>query len=205
MHCVLFHMFTQRCVKLRRFGLPLRVPIAWNSYRITPIHWLMARMPSSTFSRRFLILANAPSAPQISLPSRSGHISPSVAIFLARFRLFSQDFLCLHFGDCRNRTLFSLQWSAMDYRHCQSPCSSFIASDDPHSKCVKCIGFLNALEAVSGISKCKFCSRRWRASRWASPFLSLSHLSTCARILRLNLHINIYILAWRHAMPFPSG
>ncbi len=35
------------------------------------------------------ILTNAPSAPQISLPSRSGHISPSVAIFLARFRLFS--------------------------------------------------------------------------------------------------------------------
>ncbi len=56
-------------------------------------------MPSSTFSRRLLILANAPSAPQISLHSRSGHISPSVAIFLARFR-FSQDFLNLHFGDC---------------------------------------------------------------------------------------------------------
>ncbi len=35
------------------------------------------------------ILTNAPSAPQIYLPSRSGHISPSVAIFLARFRLFS--------------------------------------------------------------------------------------------------------------------
>ncbi len=31
------------------------------------------------------ILANAPSAPQISLPSRSGHISPSVAIFCPDF------------------------------------------------------------------------------------------------------------------------
>ncbi len=48
----------------------------------------MARTPSSTFLRRLLILANAPSAPQISLPSRSGHISPSVAISI----VFSWDF-----------------------------------------------------------------------------------------------------------------
>ncbi len=44
----------------------------------------------------FFILVNAPSAPQISLPSRSGHISPSVVIFLARFWLvFSWDFFVL--------------------------------------------------------------------------------------------------------------
>ncbi len=41
-------------------------------------------------------------------------------------------------------------------------------------------------------------SRRCRVSRRASPFLSLSHLSTCAWILRLNSHTIIYILAWRH-------
>ncbi len=68
----------------------------------------MARMLSSTFLRLLLILANAPSAPQISLPSRSGHISPSVAIFLARFRSLLLGFLRLHFGDCSSGTLFSL-------------------------------------------------------------------------------------------------
>ncbi len=117
----------------------------------------MTRMPSSTFLRHLLILANAPSAPQISLPSRSGHISPSVAIFLSRFRSFLLGFLRLHFGDCNSGTLFSLRWSAMEYRRCQPPCSRFIASDDPHSKCVKCMGFSHARKAVFCISKCKFC------------------------------------------------
>ncbi len=31
---------------------PLGVPIVWSPNIITPIHWLMARMPSSTFLRR---------------------------------------------------------------------------------------------------------------------------------------------------------
>ncbi len=57
-----------------------------------PIHWLIVRMPSATFLRLLLKLANVPSAPQISLPSRSGHISPSAAIFLAQFRSLSKDF-----------------------------------------------------------------------------------------------------------------
>ncbi len=45
----------------------------------------------------------------------------------------------------------------MEYRHCQPLCAQFIASDDPHSKCVKCLGFSHAREAVYGISKCTFC------------------------------------------------
>ncbi len=45
----------------------------------------------------------------------------------------------------------------MEYRRCQPPCARFIASDDPHSKCVKCLGFSHARESVYGISKCKFC------------------------------------------------
>ncbi len=45
----------------------------------------------------------------------------------------------------------------MEYRCCQLPCSRVIASDDPHSKCVKCMGFSHARKAVYGISKCKFC------------------------------------------------
>ncbi len=45
----------------------------------------------------------------------------------------------------------------MEYRRCQPPCARFIARDDPHSKCVKCLGFSHARDAVYGISKCKFC------------------------------------------------
>ncbi len=49
---ILFQRFTRRCVKLTCFGNALGVPIVWNPYRITPIHWLMAQKPPSTFSRR---------------------------------------------------------------------------------------------------------------------------------------------------------
>ncbi len=45
----------------------------------------------------------------------------------------------------------------MDYRRCQLPCARFIARDDPHSKCVKCLGFSHARDAIYGISKCTFC------------------------------------------------
>ncbi len=45
----------------------------------------------------------------------------------------------------------------MEYRRCQLPCARFIVSDDPLSKCVKCLWFSHAREAVYGISKCKFC------------------------------------------------
>ncbi len=60
-------------------------------------------------------------------------------IFLAQYDILRTRILRLHFGDC-------LQWNF-----------NFIASDDPHSKCVKCLGFSHAREAVYGISKCKFC------------------------------------------------
>ncbi len=66
--------------------------------------------------------------------------------------------LCLHFGDCIQQELCSpLGEVSMEYRCCQPPCARFIASDDPHSKCVKCLGFSHAREAVYGISKCTFC------------------------------------------------
>ncbi len=48
-------------------------------------------------------------------------------------------------------------------------------------------------------------SRRWRASRRALPFLSLYHLSTCARVCQFNSCTITYILARRHATRFPSG
>ncbi len=34
---------------------------------------------------------------------------------------------------------------------------SFIAREDPHSKCIKCLGFSHAREEVYGTSKCKIC------------------------------------------------
>ncbi len=63
----------------------------------------------------------------------------------------------LHFGDCLSGNLFSSRWSAMEFRRCQPPCARFIAREDPHSKCIKCLGFSHAREAVYGTSKCKIC------------------------------------------------
>ncbi len=63
----------------------------------------------------------------------------------------------LHFGDCLSGTLFSSRWSAMEYRRCLPPCTRFIAREDPHSKCIKCLGISHARDAVYGISKCKIC------------------------------------------------
>ncbi len=63
----------------------------------------------------------------------------------------------LHFSDCLSGTLFSSRWSAMEFRRCQPPCARCIAREDPHSKCIKCLGFSHAREAVYGTSKCKIC------------------------------------------------
>ncbi len=37
------------------------------------------------------------------------------------------------------------------------PCTHFIAREDPHSKCILCLGFSHAREAVYGTSNCKTC------------------------------------------------
>ncbi len=36
----------------------------------------------------------------------------------------------------------------MEFRRCQPPCARFIAPEDPHSKCIKCLGFSHARDAV---------------------------------------------------------
>ncbi len=85
---------------------------------------------------------NVLSAPQISLPSRSGHISPSVAVFLARYSdCFFAEPLHLHFDNCNCGT-FSSRWSAWIFG-CASRCVlASIASDDPHvSVLTLCLGF----------------------------------------------------------------
>ncbi len=45
----------------------------------------------------------------------------------------------------------------MEFRRCQPPCARFIAREDPHSKCIKCLGFSHERDAVYGTSKCKIC------------------------------------------------
>ncbi len=114
--------------------------------------------PPLTHSRHQLILANAPSTPQISLPSRSGHTALQCCDFSGPNTIFRTQIIHLHFGDC-------LQWNFVLLAvkcHGVSPLSIAavnlsIARDDPHSKCINCLGFSNAREAVYGISKCTFC------------------------------------------------
>ncbi len=77
-----------------------------------------------------------------------------VAIFWPNL---SSAIIHLHFGDCLSGTLFSSRWSAMEFCRCQPPCARFIAREDPHSKCIKCLGFSHARDAVYGTSKCKIC------------------------------------------------
>ncbi len=45
----------------------------------------------------------------------------------------------------------------MEFHRCQPSCARFIARNDPHSKCIKCLGFSHAREAIYGTSKCKIC------------------------------------------------
>ncbi len=45
----------------------------------------------------------------------------------------------------------------MEFRRCIPPCARFIAREDPHSKCILCLGFSHAREAVYGTSYCKIC------------------------------------------------
>ncbi len=194
--------------------MPLGVPIVWNPYRITPIHWLMARKPPSTFSCRILYWRTCHLLLRFLCLHEAAILALLVAILLTWFRSnFLGLPLHLHFGDCSSGTLFSSRWSAMDYCRCQPPCARFI--DDLHSKCVKCRGLSHALEVVYGVSKCNFCEnirlktlcsrlevferessvlpRRapeaWRASRRASSFLSLAHLSMCRWVRRLLCYI----------------
>ncbi len=136
-------------------GTPLGVPIVWSPYRITPIHWLMARKLPLTYSHRHLTPYTYWRTRYLLLRFLCLNEAAILALLLRYFwpNLFNhfRGFLHLHFGDCISGTLFSSRWSAMEYHRCQPPCACFIASNDPHSKCVKCLGFSHAREAVYGI------------------------------------------------------
>ncbi len=103
--------------------------------------------PCLTQSRRQLILAKAPSTPQISLPSQSGHITLRCCDFLA------QLIFCDHPSALRRLP----QWNFVLLAVKCHGVSRFIAREDPHSKCIKCLGFSHARDAVYGTSKCKIC------------------------------------------------
>ncbi len=59
----------------------------------------------------------------------------------------------------------------MEFCRCQPPCARFIAREDPHSKCIKCLGFSHARDAVYGTSKCKICEDFRLITLWPVEFL----------------------------------
>ncbi len=149
---VLVHSWTQRCVE--RIGNAHCVTDVWTHIESLQLigWWRDAVSDAITSSAhtgeqrhpllRFLCLHEVVILPFV------------VAIFWPNL---SSAIIHLHFGDCLSGTLFSSRWSAMEFRRCQPPCGRFIAREDPHSKCIKCLGFSHARDAVYETSKCKIC------------------------------------------------
>ncbi len=102
-------------------------------------------------------MANAPSAPQISLPSRSGQNSPSCC---DSSDPISTDFF-LFLSICTSVTavaeLCSLRgevpWNIVTDSHCALALSRALT----RTESVLSVAFLHAREAFFGASKCKFC------------------------------------------------
>ncbi len=140
-HVVLYHRFTPRCVSFSRFGNASCVTDVWSPYRITPIHWLMARrylwrnhVISLYWRTRHPLLRWTAFTKRSHCPSLLRFSGPKI-IYFGR-----NSSICTS-ATAYSGTLFSLRWSAMEYRRCQPPCAWFIARDDPHSKCIKYLGF----------------------------------------------------------------
>ncbi len=158
-HCAqesaLFHRFTY-AAWASRFGNAFCVTDVWNPIESRQfIGWWRDTAPdaltsSAYISERHLLLRFLCLHEAVILPF-------GVAIFLAQIPYFERELSICTSATAYSETLFSLRWSAMEYRRCQPSCTRFIARDDPHSKCIKCLGFSHAREAVYGISKCKFC------------------------------------------------
>ncbi len=149
---VLFHRWTQCCVD--RFGNAHRVTDVWTHIESRQFigWWRDANsdaMTSSAHTGERTIHSS-----DFSAFTKQSHY-PSLLRFSGPTYLFA--IIHLHFGDCLSGTLFSSRWSAMEFRRCQPPCARFIAREDPHSKCIKCLGFSHARDAVYGTSKCKIC------------------------------------------------
>ncbi len=132
---VLFHRWTQRCVD--RFG---NADVWTHIESCQFIGWwrdaISEAMTSSAHTGECAIHSSDFSA----FTKRSHY--PSLLRFSGPTYLFA--IIHLHFGDCLSGTLFSSRWSAMEFCRCQPPCARFIAREDPHSKCIKCLGFSHA-------------------------------------------------------------
>ncbi len=186
-----------------RFGNSSCVTDVWSSYRITPIHWLMARR---RLWRNHIV----------SLYWRTRHP-------LLRF-------LCLH--EAVTLALRCCWFLDPTYLSAIIHCTSATASVElcsPRGEVPWSIAAVNRRARVSSLAKihtvsalsawgfrmhvtrftgprnAMSSSRRWRVSRQASPFLSLPLPSACARIHQLNSCMIFYFLARGHVIPFPSG
>ncbi len=200
-------------------------------YRITPIHWLMARRRAwrthvvSLYRRTRHLLLRFLCLHEVAM-------LPFCCDFLAQYYVFRTRILRLHlhctpFATAYSGTLFSSRSTAM--------------RTDPHSKCVKCLGFSHARDAVYGISKCKFCENLrlltlgLRCVKRSHPFFPValrrpprplvnprpgvrmlssrrwrvsrqaSPFLSLPRIHRLNSRMTIFILARGRVTPFHSG
>ncbi len=198
----------------------------------------MTRKPPLMYTRCQLILANAHLLLRFYLPSRSGHISPSVAIFLAQSFYHFVDF-----SICTSATVSAepcspsgeVPWSiavvnrrviALSRAMTRTVSVLNVWGFRMHAR--RFTGYQNAnfvkisvsIPSALGLRFLKrshpffpaapqrpprppvsprpgvrmWSSRRWRVSRRATPFLSLSHLSMI-----------IYNLARRHVTPSPSS
>ncbi len=125
--------------------------------------------PSLTQSRCQLILANAPSTPQISLPSRSGHTALRCCDFLAQLYIL------------RDLSICTLATASVEL--C-SPCGEVPWKNHPSFPVAPQRPPLPLVSPQPGVRM--LSSRLWRVSRQALPFLSLPLRSACAQIHRLN-------------------
>ncbi len=114
---------------------PLGVSIVWSPFRITPIYWLMARMPSSTFLHRHAYTGECAICSSDFSTLMKWPYQPFCSVFSGPiFGLFFAELLHLHFGNCNCGTMFSSRWSAWIFVTASHRVLASIASDDPHSK-----------------------------------------------------------------------
>ncbi len=140
---------------------PLGVPIVWSPYRITPIYWLMARMPSSTFLHRHAYTGECAICSSDFSTLMKWPYQPFCSVFSGP--IFGQFFAELLI--CTSATAIVERCSPRGGVHGFFVTASHrvlasIASDDPHSKCVNFMfGFFpHTCGEVYNASKCIFCS-----------------------------------------------
>ncbi len=82
-----------------------------------------------------------------------------LALLLPDFNNFSQHFLCCTLATAVVELCSACGEVPWNIVASQPPCSRFIMSNDPHSKCVKCMGFSHARETVSAFQNANFAKK----------------------------------------------